>query len=119
MRFAPLQFEAATQTGLRFLPAHRRVLCTLQRAMWCFQEHPDEPRPADFKLATLCQYFGVAHHAARAHEALADLSATVALWQAIRKRSPNSEQFLPVPSRVAAPASCAPPFLSCVVAEAL
>jgi DNA polymerase III epsilon subunit-like protein len=70
--------------------------------MWYFQEHPDEPPPDDFKLATLCQYFGVDYHAARAHEALADVSATVALWQAIRKRSVDSEQFLPVPSRVAA-----------------
>ena len=86
----------------RFFPAHRRVLCTLQRAMWYFQEHPDEPPPADFKLATLCQYFGVDYHAARAHDALADVSVTVALWQAIRKRSLDYEQYLPVPSRVAA-----------------
>src|SRR5262249_34118756 len=86
----------------RFLPDHRRVLCTLQRSMWYFQEHPDEPPPDDFKLATLCQHFGVDYHAARAHEALADVSATVALWQAIRKRSLDYGQYLPVPSRVAA-----------------
>src|SRR5207237_10194640 len=75
------------------LPARYQVLCTLQRAMWYFHEHQDEPLPADFKLATLCQYFGVTLHAASAHEALADVSATVALCQAIRRRSRGSEQF--------------------------
>ncbi len=72
-----------------FLPARYHVLCTLQRAMWYFHEHQDVPLPSDFKLATLCQYFGVTFHAASAHEALADVSATVALCQAIRKRSPS------------------------------
>ena len=75
-----------------FLPARYQVLCTLQRASWYFNEHPDEPLPADFKLATLCQYFGVALHAASAHEALADVSATLALCQALRKRSLHTPQ---------------------------
>jgi DNA polymerase III epsilon subunit-like protein len=77
-----------------FLPARYQVLCTLQRAMWYFHEHQDEPAPRDFKLATLCQYFGVTFHAAAAHEALADVSATLALCQAMRRRSPNSDLFL-------------------------
>ena len=75
----------------QFLPARYQVLCTLQRAMWYFHEHPNEPLPANFKLATLCQYFGVPLHAASAHEALADVSATVGLCQAMRRRSPNSD----------------------------
>jgi DNA polymerase III epsilon subunit-like protein len=77
-----------------FLPARYQVLCTLQRAMWYFHEHQCERLPSDFKLATLCQYFGVTFHAASAHEALADVSATVALCQAIRKRSPGSFPFI-------------------------
>jgi DNA polymerase III epsilon subunit-like protein len=86
-----------------FLPARYQVLCTLQRAMWYFHEHQDEPLPADFKLATLCQYFGVILHAASAHEALADVSATVALCQAIRRRSPDSDLFIPVRTPIMPP----------------
>jgi DNA polymerase III epsilon subunit-like protein len=68
-----------------FLPAGRQVLCTMQRAMWFFSERPDLRPPKDFKLATLCDFFGVPFHAAKAHEALADVSATVALYAAIRR----------------------------------
>ncbi len=66
-----------------FLPARRQVLCTLQRAMWLFREHPQEVTPRDFKLATLCHHLGVPFHAASAHDALGDVSATVALYRAI------------------------------------
>lgn len=83
-----------------FLPARYHVLCTLQRAMWYFQEHLGEPPPSDFKLATLCQYFGVPFHAAAAHEALADVSATVGLCQAIRRREAARDLFLPARTRV-------------------
>jgi hypothetical protein len=38
----------------------------------------------------------VAFHAASAHEALADVSATVALCQALRRRSPGHDPFIPV-----------------------
>jgi DNA polymerase III subunit epsilon len=78
-----------------FLPARYQVLCTLQRSLWFYQEHRDEPLPKDFKLATLCQYFGVPFHAASAHDALADVSATVRLCQAMRRRSPATDPFLP------------------------
>lgn len=63
-----------------FLPARYQVLCTLQRAMWFFQEDLAEPPPPDFKLATLCRHFDIPLHAASAHEAMADVSATVALY---------------------------------------
>jgi exodeoxyribonuclease-1 len=76
-----------------FLPARRQVLCTLQRAMWlvaeCSTRHPP---PRDFKLATLCRYFGVPFHAADAHEALSDVSATLRLYQAIVGRRQNDSQ---------------------------
>jgi len=74
------------QAGV-FLPARYQVLCTLQRALWYFQEHADEPRPKDMKLCTLCHRFGVEFHAASAHEALADVSATLELYKALMKQS--------------------------------
>jgi DNA polymerase III epsilon subunit-like protein len=79
-----------------YLPARYHVLCTLQRSMWFFNEHRDEPLPKDFKLATLCHHFRIPFHAASAHEALADVSATVRLCQEIRTRSPGFDPFLPV-----------------------
>jgi DNA polymerase III epsilon subunit-like protein len=69
-----------------YLPARRQVICTMQRAIWYFTENPAMVPPKDFKLATLCEYFDVPFHAAAAHEALADVSATVALYRALRAR---------------------------------
>ena len=66
-----------------FLPARRQVLCTMQRTLWHFSENTHLVPPKDYKLATLCQYFGVPFHAAAAHEALADVSATVQLYRAL------------------------------------
>jgi DNA polymerase III epsilon subunit-like protein len=84
-----------------FLPARYQVLCTLQRAMWYFHEHRDAPLPADFKLATLCQYFGVTLHAASAHDALADVSATVALYGALVHNGTNAFSYQPTRSQEA------------------
>jgi DNA polymerase III alpha subunit (gram-positive type) len=67
-----------------YLPAQRHVLCTMQRAMWFFDEAPGAPRAKDLKLATICQHFRVPFHAADVHEALADVSATLALYRALR-----------------------------------
>lgn len=69
-----------------FLPARRLILCTMQRAMWHFAESPSLVPPKDYKLATLCQHFGVSFHAAAAHEALADVSATVGLYRAFHAK---------------------------------
>lgn len=66
-----------------YLPANPQVLCTMQRALWHFAERPDSRRPKDFKLATLCQHFAVPFHAASAHEALADVAATLGLYRAL------------------------------------
>ena len=65
----------------RFLPADPRVRCTCQRALWWFDEHPDAPRPDNYKLATLCRYFGI--EVAETHEALADVRLTIALARAL------------------------------------
>lgn len=64
-----------------FLPASFRVMDTLQRAIWHFHEHRDSPPPADFKLGTLCAHFGI--ELTEAHDALADVRATVELYRAL------------------------------------
>lgn len=77
-----------------FLPAHRHVLCTMQRAMWYFSERPHLSPPANFKLATLCRHFGVPFHAADAHEALGDVVATLGLYRALKDASNSSEHYV-------------------------
>lgn len=67
----------------RFLPAHPRVLCTHQRALWLFHEDKSLSPPADYQLITLCQYFGIQLKKHEAHDALADIRATVALYRAM------------------------------------
>ncbi len=78
----PLLIEWYKSLGL-FLPATRAVYCTLQRAYWLFEEDKSLAPPTDYKLATLCEYFGI--HLARheAHNAMADVQATVKLYRAI------------------------------------
>lgn len=71
------------QLGL-FLPASYRVYCTLQRAMWLFQEQSGMMPPADFKLGTLCRHFGIVLPLYEAHDALADVRATVELYRRMR-----------------------------------
>jgi DNA polymerase III epsilon subunit-like protein len=68
----------------QFLPARYQVLCTMQRAQWHFTEHASIQPPTNFKLATLCEYFRVPFHAAKAHEALGDVTATLLLYRALR-----------------------------------
>jgi len=62
-----------------FLPADPRVRCTLQRAIWWFDERGEEP--SNYKLATLCEYFDIP--LTEAHDALADVWATVQLAKAL------------------------------------
>ncbi len=69
-----------------FCPAMGPVFCTLQRCYWYFIENPHLIPPRNFRLTTLCQYFGVPFAAADAHDALGDVCATVALYQALIAR---------------------------------
>jgi len=69
-----------------YLPARRLILCTMQLAMWQFIENFTSA-PKSFQLASLCEHFGVPFHAATAHEALGDASATVRLFRAIVRSS--------------------------------
>lgn len=66
-----------------FMPASYRFFCTLQRAYWLFHENPQLPAPDDFRLMTLCMYFGVPLNRHDAHEATADVRATVGLYRAM------------------------------------
>lgn len=77
------------------LPASYRVLCTLHRALWFFQEHPTISPPSDFRLETLCRYFGVPWNSRQAHDALVDVRATVGLYRAM-KEHPCRKAQLPV-----------------------
>lgn len=67
----------------RFYPGDYRMLCTVQRAQWFFHESDEAPPPADFKLATLCEYFRVPFPREKQHDALCDVRATVELYRAI------------------------------------
>lgn len=87
----------------RFLPARFHVLCTMQRALWYFAERPELTPPSDYKLATLCSHFGIPHHAADAHDALHDATATMLLYHRLstarlRGRSPALGEFPTRPS---------------------
>lgn len=74
-----------------YLPARFQPLCTLQRAEWFFAERPELPRPDNMKLITLCRYFNVPLHPLEAHDALADVRATIGLYRAIRDAEAASD----------------------------
>jgi hypothetical protein len=81
-----LFLQAFCERNLNYYPAHYQMLCTLQRALWYFYEHPWCAPPTDFKLATLCHYFSVPFDPDRAHDALYDARATVALYRRLLAR---------------------------------
>jgi DNA polymerase III epsilon subunit-like protein len=72
-----------------YLPARRQLLCTLQLALWHFAM-TGEPPPANYQLATVCGHLGVPFHAAKAHDALGDVTATVQLYRALATRNLRS-----------------------------
>ena len=67
-----------------FCPARYMVLCTKQRALWLFDEDKSLTPPANYKLGTLCEYFGVRLRDSDAHDAFHDVRATVQLYRAMR-----------------------------------
>ncbi len=56
--------------GTQFLPDEYLVRDVLQRVLYWFDEHPNEPTPGNFKLSTIAAYFGICVDGA--HDALAD-----------------------------------------------
>lgn len=89
----PFLMEWYEQLGA-YLPARRQLLCTLQLAMWRVAILGERP-PANFQLATLCAHFGVPFHAAKAHDALGDVTATVQLFKAMRAGTAGHALFQP------------------------
>lgn len=75
--------RAFFERNQRCYPGRFQMLCTMQRAMWLIHELRPLVSPPDFKLATLCRYFGVPFDPADAHDALIDVRATVALYRAM------------------------------------
>jgi DNA polymerase III epsilon subunit-like protein len=63
-----------------FLAADLRIRCTVQRALFWFDEHAVLV-PDNMKLETLCRYFGV--HVDVTHDALADVRLNARLANAI------------------------------------
>lgn len=72
-----------------FCPARYMVLCTKQRALWLFDEDKSLTPPANFKLQTLCEYFGVRLRPEEAHDAFNDVRATVELYRAMTRSAMN------------------------------
>jgi DNA polymerase III epsilon subunit-like protein len=70
-----------------FLPAAHSVFCTLQRAYWLFEEDKTLTPPKNYKLATLCEYAGIELTDNQAHDALADVRATVSLYQKLYEQT--------------------------------
>jgi len=70
-----------------FCPARKMVLCTKQRALWLFDEDKSLTPPANYKLGTLCEFFGVKLKPEHAHDAFNDVRATVELYRAIKSTS--------------------------------
>lgn len=71
--------EAWSKRARVRMPVAFRVLCTLQRAEWHFAECVG-PRPESMKLLSLAKHFEIPFTEQEAHEALADVRATVELY---------------------------------------
>lgn len=74
--------------GTQFFPCSYHVRDVLQRAMFWFDEHPEAKRPANLKLSTVCEYFGVP--VIDAHDALGDVRMTAALMRKLREEPSNA-----------------------------
>jgi len=76
-----------------FCPARYLVLCTKQRALWLFDEDKSLTPPTNFKLGTLCQYFGVTLSRENAHDAFYDVRATAELYRAMKNSGRQSQEL--------------------------
>lgn len=80
----PIIHEWFDDLGL-YCPARRMTYCTKQRAMWFVEEDHSIQRPANYRLRTLCEHFGIDWNAKNAHDALFDVRATVELYRTLMK----------------------------------
>jgi len=79
--------------GTRFLPMSYRVRDVLQRAVFYFDEHPDLRCPDDYKLSTICEYFGIKTEGA--HDALVDVRLTAALYWKLKESPLTTSAAVP------------------------
>jgi len=79
MSFLRAWFDRENQ----FLPAAFRPLCVMQRAQWHCLESGE--RPADFKLTTVAEFFGLV--TAGAHDASIDNRRQIAIYRKLRAAS--------------------------------
>ena len=70
--------------GTAFFPCEYLCRDVLQRALFYFDEHPELPKPENFKLATVCAYFKISVDGA--HDALADARLSARLSRALQER---------------------------------
>jgi DNA polymerase III epsilon subunit-like protein len=70
--------------GERFMPCEYLVRDVLQRVLFYFDDNPTVKRPENFKLSTVCEYFGIAVDGA--HDALVDVRLTAQLHRALVAR---------------------------------
>ena len=75
-----------------YLPARYMSLCTKQKALWLFDEDKSLTPPSNFKLGTLCEYFGVQLSEENAHDAFFDVRATVELYRGMRELTQQKRQ---------------------------
>ncbi len=67
----------------QYCPAAYSVFCTKQKAFWLFHECQTMTPIANYKLITLCEYFGVQLRKEDAHDALNDVRAMAQLYRAM------------------------------------
>ena len=85
-----------------FLAADPRVYDTVQAALW--RLHGAPLFPANYKLSTLAEFWGI--DASGAHDALADVRLCVKLAAAMRGLDPNAVGNPPVAASAVAPVDC-------------
>lgn len=66
----------------QFFPFSYHVRDILQRVLFYFDEHPEEPKPSSLKLDTVCAYFGI--EIGNIHNAVSDSRLTAALARKLR-----------------------------------
>lgn len=71
-----------------FLPADWKTLDVFQLAIWYFHLNP-EGKPESLKLSSLCQHFGISLE--NAHDALADVKATIAVTEKLLSKPESSK----------------------------
>ena len=70
--------------GTAFFPCEYLCRDVLQRALFYFDEHPELPKPENFKLSTVYAYFKISVDGA--HDALADARLSAGLSRVLQER---------------------------------